>query len=414
MKLVFKFHPTLNELQKSIIEELSFHTTKLYNIANYECRENGFRNYYEMEKQFKDNWHNDFLHSHTYQQCLKMVEQNWKAYFEAIKDYRKHPDKYLGEPQRPGFKNIDKGKNEAIFTNLAIRFKDNTLKLSLSKAMQANYNAESLNFEVPEKLQSIVNWNAIQQVRIQWINATKEWVLLIIYKGEEKKNTGTNIMSIDLGLDNLATITFKDNDHSYIIDGKVLKSVNSYANKEIARLTSIGMKQQGNPKDFKRTKQIKSIQAYRNNYVNNYLHKASRQIIDLALENKVGTILIGDIQGIKQESPLKTFVQIPVQRLVKMIEYKANLEGSKVILLKEFFTSGCSSLDLEPLTKASYDKSRRIVRGLFETSYGLINSDVNGSLNIMRRYLKDRCIPKLIELARDKGVVKHPWRIRVA
>ncbi len=97
-----------------------------------------------------------------------------------------------------------------------------------------------------------------------------------------------------------------------------------------------------------------------------------------------------------------------------MIEYKANLEGSKVILLKEFFTSGCSSLDLEPLTKASYDKSRRIVRGLFETSDGLINSDVNGSLNIMRRYLKDRCIPKLIELARDKGVVKHPWRIRVA
>jgi IS605 OrfB family transposase len=415
VKLSFKFKPKLTELQLNIIEELSFHTTKLYNTVNYDCRENGFKSYIEAEKESKENWHNQFLHSHTYQQCLKVLEKNWKSYFASIKDYKKNPNKYKGEPKPPKFKNHTNKKNEVIFTEAGIRVKNNILMLSLSKVMQEKFQVKSLNFSIDtEKLP--VNFEALQQIKIKWDNSIKQWYLILIYnKEEENKVTGNNIMSIDLGRDNLATLTFLEDTESYLIDGKVLKSKISYYNKEIARLNSIGMKQVGDSKKFKNTKQINKLYIKRNSFVNDYIHKASRKIIDLALRHNCNTIVIGDIEGIKQENKVKSFVNMPHQKLVDKIEYKAKLVGLKVVYVKENYTSGCSALDLENINKANYDKSRRIVRGLFRSNQGiLVNSDVNGSLNILRKYVKDKCIPKLIQSVMDNGVLDTPLRIRVA
>ena len=415
MKLSFKFKPKITKLQLNIIEELSFHTTKLYNIVNYDCRENGFKSYIEAEKEYKENWHNQFLHSHTYQQCLKVLEKNWKSYFASIKDYKKNPNKYKGEPKPPKFKNHTNKKNEVIFTEAGIRVKNNILMLSLSKAMQEKFQVKSLNFSIDtEKLP--VNFEALQQIKIKWDNSIKQWYLILIYnKEEENKVTGNNIISIDLGRDNLATLTFLEDTESYLIDGKVLKSKISYYNKEIARLNSIGMKQVGDSKKFKNTKQINKLYIKRNNFVNDYIHKASRKIIDLALQHNCNTIVIGDIEGIKQENNVKSFVNMPHQKLVDKIEYKAKLVGLKVVYVKENYTSGCSALDLENINKANYDKSRRIVRGLFRSNKGiLVNSDVNGSLNILRKYVKDKCIPKLIQSVMDNGGLNTPLRIRVA
>lgn len=287
--------------------------------------------------------------------------------------------------------------------------------LSLSKAMQEKFQVKSLNFSIDtEKLP--VNFEALQQIKIKWDNSIKQWYLILIYnKEEENKVTGNNIMSIDLGRDNLATLTFLEDTESYLIDGKVLKSKISYYNKEIARLNSIGMKQVGDRKKFKNTKQINKLYAKRNNFVNDYIHKASRKIIDLALQHNCNTIVIGDIEGIKQENNVKSFVNIPHQKLVDKIEYKAKLVGLKVVYVKENYTSGCSALDLENINKANYDKSRRIVRGLFRSNKGiLVNSDVNGSLNILRKYVKDKCIPKLMQSVMDNGALNTPLRIRVA
>jgi len=171
VKLSFKFYPQLNNSQLTIIEELSFHTTKLYNIANYECREHGFKSYYDLEKMFKTNWHNEYLHSHTYQQLLKVLEQDWKSFLTASKDYKVNPYKYKGIPKPPKYKNIEKHKNQLIFTNLAIRVKNDTLLLSLSKKMQSMFNVESLNFVLPESVQKHINMDTLQQVRIIWDNS---------------------------------------------------------------------------------------------------------------------------------------------------------------------------------------------------------------------------------------------------
>jgi putative transposase len=174
MKLTLKYHPKLLHKQVEIIEELSFHTTKLYNIANYECREKTFQSYHALEKTMKSNWHRAYLHSHTYQQCLKLLEQNWCSYFKATADYSKNPSKYYSKPQPPKYKNTKDRKNEVIFTAYAIRRKNNEIWLSLSKPMQDKFQVNSLKVEVSDKL-PLPEQAIIQQIRLQWDRVQQQW-----------------------------------------------------------------------------------------------------------------------------------------------------------------------------------------------------------------------------------------------
>ena len=76
-----------------------------------------------------------------------------------------------------------------------------------------------------------------------------------------------------------------------------------------------------------------------------------------------------------------------------MIEYKSELHGIEVEQVKESYTSKCSALDLEPISKKEDNNylGRRIHRGLFRTGEGiLINADVNASLNILRNAIGDK------------------------
>ena len=145
------------------------------------------------------------------------------------------------------------------------------------------------------------------------------------------------------------------------------------------------------------------------------MHKASRQIIEYAQENECNTIVIGNIKDIKQNMQNnKRFVQMPIQSLVEKIEYKAKIEGIEVVKITEEYTSGVSSIDKEEINKENYDKKRRIERGLFKTNKGkIINADVNGSINILRKYIKNIFSPNL-EIAMDIGREQRPLKKRVA
>src|SRR6056297_1160232 len=416
MKLSFKFKPDFSHKQLAIVKELSWHCSKLYNTVNYQIKNNEAVKpiYTKSENNFKDNWHTKYLHSHNRQQLLKQLAQDWKSFFNSIKDYEKSPKKYKGQPRPPKFKYLDRNPSEIIFTNLAVRVRKNNLLLSLSKEIKSEFQVDSLKFKLPSVVQSLINLDNLQQVRIKKENLSGDWYLIITYKVDEKENaSGDNVMAIDLGLDNLATITLKDYPEGYIIDGKVIKSENRYYNRKITRLQKIRMKQVGS-KYFKDTKQIKGLRLKRRNFVFDYLHKASKKIVELALKNNVSTIVIGDIAEIKQNNKHnKHFVSIPIQRLKDLIEYKAKLEGIKVVFVNEAYTSGCSAIDEESLSKTDYDKSRRIKRGLFKTGNKVINADVNGSLNIMRKHLKNGT-PKMVKQIRDMGEVDTPERLRVS
>ena len=321
-------------------------------------------------------------------------------------------------PRTPKYKNTKDRKNEVVFTNLAIRFDGDIMMLSLAKPLQEKYGVKSLNFEVSKKLQSRIDFCNLQQVRIKWDQSLKQWYLLILYKKEEAELPAhyNNVMAIDLVLSNLGAITFLYGNDSYIINGKPLKSMNSYVNKRIAHLQSISMSMKKCPTHHKDTKQITMLRRKRANYIHNYMHQASSLVIKLAHHYEVGQIVIGDMKNIKQDMNYnKSFFQIPQKKFADLIKYKARLCGIKVAVINEAYTSGCSSFDLEQISKKSYNKKRRIHRGLFKTNDGItLNADVNGSLNILRRYFKDECIPELIQSARDKGRVNAPLKLQAA
>jgi putative transposase len=308
------------------------------------------------------------------------LEQNWKSYFKATADYKKRPGKYYGKPQPPKYKNTNDRKNEVIFTAYAIRKKKKEIWLSLSKPMQDKFQVNSLKVEVNEKLPLPEQAN-IQQIRLQWDPVQQQWSFLILYQVKAAElSKDTNILSIDLGLDNLAALTFSHDTAAYLICGRSLKSKNSYYHQRISYFQSIRMKQTGSER-FRNTDRIRRLQKKKRDTIHNTLHQASRIILNLAKKHQVGTIVIIDLKGIKQESCLKSFVQIPIGRLVELITYKAELDGRIVTVQNESYTSGVSAFDLEEINKKNYNKTRRIKRGLFQTESGLlVNADVNGSL----------------------------------
>lgn len=363
------------------------------------------------------------MHSHTYEYLLKGLDQDWNSYFGLVKSYKKDSSKFKSEPHRPRYKKGNK-KNLVIFSNYAIRIKENILMLSLSKKMQEKYRVKSLNFLISDKLKSLIKIGKLKQIKIKYNSNTKSYEFIAVREIKESvlDSSYKNVAAIDVGLNNLVACTNEKNSDALLVNGKPLKCKNRYLNNRINNLKSLNVKKQNkekqnkeeqkdkNYKIIKSSKRINKLREYRKNYINTYMNKTAKKVVEYAINNKCCKVIIGDISNIKQSMKYnKSFKEVPVQKLVYKIENKLKQNGVKVIKIKEAYTSGCSSLDLEEISRKTYNKSRRIKRGLFKTNSGIIiNSDINGSLNILRKYLKDNSIPKLVKEAMDKGYLNTP------
>jgi putative transposase len=157
---------------------------------------------------------------------------------------------------------------------------------------------------------------------------------------------------------------------------------------------------------------LDKLQLKRDRKLEYYLHCASKSIINYCEGLDIDTIVIGLNKTWKQESKLvkkanQNFISIPYDKLINMIKYKAENVGINVIVNEESYTSGCSFLDNEDIGKETYNKARRIKRGLFQSNNGtLINSDVNGGYNIIKKVFSEAF--KVDEI---KGVHLHPVRV---
>ena len=423
MKLSFKYNvKNINFIQQNIISDLVWHTKKVSNMLLYDIREgkekielNKNLNIISSEiyrKYRETNWHSEYLHSHMLQEAILGVIASYKSYVSLTKIYKEDNLKLKGKPNFPKYKK-NNSIQEIVFTKYAIREEKNILKLSISKKMQEKYKVKSLNFLIPRKLRKLVDFSKIKMIKIK---QEKEKIEMnIIYEKEENENIGyTNIMAIDIGLNNIVACTNIENTKTLLVSGRVLKSKNRYINERISHLQQINMKMKKGSKTYKNTKQIKKLYEYRKNYINTYMHKVSKIVIEYAKENKCGVIVIGDIKEIKQGMDYnKDFVQVPIQQVVDKIKYKAKLEGIKVKEISERYTSGISAIDEEEIIRENYNKKRRINRGIFVTEKGKkINADINGSLNILRKYIK-RNSPNQ-EIAMDNGREQRPLKKRVA
>lgn len=410
------------------IDRLGFESKNLYNYANYIIRQSfindgKYLNYNVIQKELQNTDVYRFLPAKVSQQILKVLDKNWVSFFKSIKEYSKNPSKYKARPKLPRYKDKTKGRNILIYTIQAIskkELKKGFIKLSGSdiKIKSNKHASTQLNNHTSTTLSSHSSsantctdpCRSIQQVRI--IPKNKEYVIEVIYNQEEINSSDLNkndFISIDIGLNNLATITSnKKGLNPVIINGRVLKSINQYFNKNKAKYQSyIGDKGTSN--------KIISLTNKRNKKVSDYLHKASRIIINLCLFNKIGKIIVGKNKQWKQEINIgsknnQTFVSIPHAKFIDMITYKAKLLGIEVIVTEESYTSKCSFIDNEPISKHDFYVGKRVKRGLFKSSNNFkINADCNGSLNIARKVIPNfniNTIEKGIQ-----GIVVSPIRL---
>jgi len=332
---------------------------------------NDIFNYYDLDYILKDKQAYRKLPSQTSQQILKLVNRNWRSYFRALEEFRANPKKFKNKPRIPRYKKKN-GESIVIFTNQQCRIKEGYLHFP------KKVNLKLIKTRIKEKL---------KEVRI--IPLGIKYKIEIIYEKEEQdlglnKN---NLLSIDLGLNNLITAVNNIGLDPIIIKGKVIKSINQYYNKQLAYYRSIENKKS----NFLDTKRIQKLHLKRNNKINTLFHRISRLLIEYCIEKNLGTIIIGYNDGWKQNINIgkknnQNFVQIPFLRLINQVKYKSELIGITVITINENHTSKCSFLDNEEIRHHKKYIGKRISRGLFRTSNGtLINADVNAGYNIMKK-----------------------------
>ena len=207
------------------------------------------------------------------QQCLRLLEKNWKSFFAAIKDWAKHKDKYTGRPKLPKYKKKD-GRETLILTNVQAKLKNGYIQFPKSFC----------GFSIK------TNVDNLQQVRI--LPRNKHMVIEIVYNLEvsETKQDNSRYIGIDIGLDNLATLTNNCGITPIIISGRKLKSINKYYNKQMSHYREIAKRM--NNLDY--THKMNKLTIKRNNTITDLVHKASKSVIDYTLSCGVNTIVIGN------------------------------------------------------------------------------------------------------------------------
>ena len=315
--------------------------------------------------------------SSSSQSVLKQLHKNWLSFFKSLKKYNSNSKGYTGRPSIPKYLDKD-GRYIYTLTNQNCKIKDDILYFPKSfKGFQLKTKVDNL-----KEVRIIPNKDFYQ---IEVVYEKKEQPLL-----EDNKK----YLSVDLGVNNLAAITNNFNGEQWLIKGKYIKDVNQYYNKNLAFYKSIAKKEN----KLYWTKKLQALTQNRNDRINTYLHKASKQLVNLAESYGVSKIIIGYNQGWKQEVDLgkknnQNFVSIPFDTFIQYVIYKARLKGIEVIKVEESYTSGTDFLSEEMPTKENYNKSRRIYRGLFKSNMGrFLNSDVNGSYQILKKFLGESYI----------------------
>ena len=401
-----------NSLEYNELDNLCFLSKNLYNTALYRIRQHyldtgKYLNKFQLINELTKEHQVDYiaLPRKVSQQVIYQVDQNMQSFFKLLK--LKNSGKYERNVSLPYYKEKD-GRNLLIFTNQAISKK----QLETIKIIKFGKNIQT-TISTKQEL--------VQQVRV--VPHGHDYIAVeVLYNKQEPllKTDNKRYMSIDLGINNLCTIGSKCTDvkDNIIINGKPVKSINQYYNKKYAKYKSIQSKTKSK---IAYTNKLRTLRIKRENKLNDYLHKTSRYIVNHLVSNNINTLIIGYNKEWKQETNIgkvnnQKFIQIPYLKLVNQLQYKCKLEGINVIIQEESYTSKSSFLDndfiptFKSTTELNYKFSGiRIKRGLYKSLKGrLINADLNGSLNILRKAVPnafDKCYgievcstPKVITL----------------
>ncbi len=382
----------------------------IYNVRQYYFTEGEFLKYEKNYALLKSSPNYRALNSNMAQQILKEVDGSFKSFFGLLK---------LAKQGKYAFKDckLPHYLPKDGYTTLVIgfvRLNGNKLILPFSNSFKKIH--KSVEITIPPVLLD----KKVKEIRIIPKANARFFEIQYIYEAEcVQRNLNTNnALALDLGINNLVTAV-TNNGNSFIIDGRKLKSINQWYNKENARLQSIKDKQHFGKKT---TNRQKAMARDRNNKVNDYMNKAARKVIDYCISNDIGTLIVGYNETFQRGSHLgkqnnQNFVNIPYGQLRDKLEYLCELNGIVFVKQEESYTSKSSFWDKDKLPVYNADNPKeyqfsgsRVHRGLYKTADGkTFNADVNGALNIMRK-------SSVVEMniLYGRGEVDTPIRIRIA
>lgn len=374
-----------------ICDDLTFKAKNLYNAGLYHIRQSIFErnkcqgeekpsvlSWVELVSQFRKEKQGDMLAlpSKVSTNILKSLGSSIHSYYQLLKCYHDKSNlSVTSKPQLPRYLHKTEGRSVVEFTNQTISRKRGVNgELILCP--------KNLNLSIPTKVTNP------KCVRI--VPKLKAFVIEVIYEVEVSplKSTG-NYAAIDLGVDNLATITFSNGANPLVVKGSKLKSINQGYNRLIAKVTS------KLPVNQKTSQHIHRLWKNRECKLQSELHKITSFLSLYFDEMAIETVFIGKNQGWKQEVSLgkktnQSFTQIPFNTFISQLTYKCLVKGIEVIEQEESYTSKASFLDEDeiPVYKDVQDKpqfsGKRISRGLYQSKDGrVLNADVNGSYNIL-------------------------------
>ena len=382
----------------------------IYNVRQYYFTECEFLKYEKNYTLLKNSPNYKALNSNMAQQILKEVDGAFKSFFGLLKLVKQKKYAFTG-CKLPHYLPKD-GYTTLIIA--FVRLNGNKLILPFSNSFKKTH--KPIEVTIPPILLD----KTIKEIRIIPKANARFFEIQYIYEAEcIQRNLNTNnALALDLGINNLVTAV-SNVGKSFIIDGKRLKSINQWFNKENARLQSIKDKQHFGRK---LTNRQKVIVRNRNNKVNDYMNKTARKVIDYCINNDIGTLVVGYNETFQRNSNIgkqnnQNFVNIPYGQLRNKLEYLCKLNNIVFIKQEESYTSKSSFWDKDniPVYNADNPKEyqfsgRRLQRGLYKTASGkIINADVNGALNIMR---KSSVVD--INILYSRGEVDTPIRIRIA
>ena len=324
------------------------------------------------------------FYSKLEQQVVTAACRSMKSFTRSLKDFQKHPEKYLGRPRLPGY------------------LKNDTFTLDYDSQMAGPGGTGKRHWLVLAGTDAILptgkkRYEDIVSVRLSWQNG--RIVVSICRKTEDEATPDLDenrMIGIDPGVDNFLAVCPGFGEEPFLIRGGILKSVNQYYNKERAELQ--GKLKKG--EDRYRSRRLDRLTAGREDFLYNFFHQASAAVVNYALRERAGTIVVGKNTGWKQESSLgkqenQNFVFIPHARFLRMLKDKAEKYGIRVVFQEESYTSRASAPDRDPVPTYGKEKpgtesvfsGRRTKRGSYLTSDGrMLNADVNGAANIIRKY----------------------------
>ena len=425
-----KYHYKANSNEINMLKLLCRISKNLYNATLYYLRQyyfthNTIPSYFDTNKILKDN--ENFHIINTYQSiCTIRCAHN-----NMMKFIKKHGSlpKYL---PKNGFYPLYTDQVRPILYN-----GHNCIKLPLSNDMRTNKvfnntyqdklingfieeykNKESINifFKIPKLLDN----KEIHQVRIVPDKKGEYYTIEFSYKEDEKelKPIDDRLMGIDLGVTNLASCVMYNNE-SFIIDGKLLISKIQFTFKRLSKLQS------NLPNGIHTSKRMESLRRKNDNYINDYLNKAVKELLNKAKENNISQIIVGwnkgiktggikneSLKGKKRAKTNQIFISLPISKFKNKLILKSLEYGINIIEINESYTSVSSFYDNDEIKKDKPRSGKRIKRGLYKRKDGIIiNADINAALNIIKKY-KRNSNDTVIKYLMSRGLT-IPYRVYV-